>query len=172
MRAKTDLDALYAIYLTSPEEHINDLLEAVRVKAYRIVGDEDVAQDITISVWGILPSTTIRDSFTKWLNMRIRKYRSRHYKRKANNKELQFLELRDTNGEVMSNSEAAAIIAYWNSPADPSYIGLSDISDQKLRVITYLSLEGWTQAEIAERIGMPHDALRKYLSRKCHKLPF
>lgn len=148
----SDLDCLYKIHTTSPtKDSFNRLFQAVHAECLRLVRrDEDAAQQAAIVVLQKLPTFIEHgeDSFSRYVRRIAKLGRLSAYKHQAINQ----VEL----GEDQLDTKASK-----------RFVDCSTLP-HGIKEIAELLLEGWTQSEVASRLGISPTALRKRLSRYRH----
>ena len=166
----TPINSIYTNYLVDSAAHETALFQAATRRAMNILQDEDEAQDFVLGVWQALPGLTITESFSAWLNVRLRWHSLRAFRRASQNKELaaSYIDFPpDDDGEQIGNDDKLAILAFRHD-SKVREAGLPDmdaILDPFIRQVANLLLVGHTQDEIADILCVKPATLRKRLQR-------
>jgi RNA polymerase sigma factor (sigma-70 family) len=161
---------LYAAYLQDPEKWQQALLAQVHGVAMKAFRDDDKAQEFAIMTWRRLP--TINDepkALAGWIWTRLQ-WRRRDYMRASQwlvDHEVQVPDMVDDDGDPLSAEESLDLLM---SEATHDVFtglrrGLDGISDPLARRVAQDLRAGFTQDEIALRLGINPSTLRSRLSR-------
>lgn len=163
------LNTIYRAYLNDPAGNESPFFKAVTRAAIDTMQDRDAAQDFVIEVWRSLP---IPDptNFAAWLRRRLYWRACDEWNRTEQNPETPATYLPvafDEDGERLTNDDRLAHLAHqWSTRTrEPEPYDPSEIDNPFIRRVAYLLLEGLTQDEIAERLGMKPSTLRVRLLR-------
>lgn len=140
--SKPNLNALHGVYRLDPSSNnLDALLNVLRLKALRILRDEDLAQAFLVSFWRRLAFLNgIRDLDT-WTNIRLRWHRLSSERAR-------------THHDVLLQDMVA-----------PDLLDLESITDPIVgRAADYI-LQGYSQQQCADFLGLSPAALRKRLQR-------
>jgi DNA-directed RNA polymerase specialized sigma24 family protein len=164
------LNTVCAAYLQNPEKGREPLLAKVRNVARRAFQDDDDAQEFVIMTWQSLPD--LRDlpwTLSGWIWRRLQ-WRRIDYIRGGRSllaHEMQVPNMMDENGDPMSVEESLDLLAFESTlDTFSERVGkLESISDRFVRRVGVYLLAGYTQDEIAARLGVNPATLRSRLSR-------
>lgn len=159
------LDRAYETYRADPAAELDPLLQAVLRKAQAVLQDDDQAQSFVIDIWDVLPSLVIERSFESWLNIRLRWHRSKAIAAANRSREEQAPMLHGEDDEPLTEGDVLDILAHRAAPRPDHEPDLDAIEDPFLRDVAALLLEGHTQAETAQQLGINPSTLRKRLQR-------
>jgi RNA polymerase sigma factor (sigma-70 family) len=164
------INNIYAKYLVDPAAHETALFQAATRRAINVLQDEDEAQDFVLGVWQALPGLAITESFSAWLNVRLRWHSLHAFRRADQNKELAASYISfppDEDCEPLGNDDKLAILAfrYESKVKDAGLPDIHAILDPFIRQVANLLLVGHTQDEIASILCVKPATLRKRLQR-------
>jgi DNA-directed RNA polymerase specialized sigma24 family protein len=166
------LNALFATYLQDPENGLEPLIAKVRSIAKRTYHDDDMAQQFAMMVWQSLPKLTdIPCSFGGWVYRRLQ-WRRIDFIRALQpilDHESQAPEMVGEDGESLTDDESFDILAFNAMDAGAELdLRLETISDPFVQSVAQHLIEGHTQDEIADRLGVKPSTLRSRLLRYRH----
>jgi DNA-directed RNA polymerase specialized sigma24 family protein len=164
-----DLNLLYSTYVESPKpDNLDALLTKVRQVAVSVMHNDDAVQEFLIELWPLLPTLKV-PNFQGWIQNRLRWGKANdHRARKAQAlREQQAPVMYDDEGVEMTDDEALSLLDYQNKQREPKKFeaDLSSITDRFILQVAELMRKGFTQAEIADWLGVPASTLRKRLQR-------
>lgn len=161
------MNNLYSSYLEAPESGRDQLLTEVHRLATRSFHDADDAQEFTIMTWQSLPDLgSLQFTFGVWIWRQIQ-WRRIDYVRARRRHELPLPHLTDGVGDPLSADEITDLMWHQSGwPALTERIGsLGRISDGFIFRVAQDLIAGYTQDEIALRLGCKPSTLRSRLSR-------
>lgn len=164
------LTALYAAYLQDPESVRQPLLAKVHKIAMRTFGDDDEAQEFAIMTWETLPSLNAEPSALAgwiWTRLQWRRVDYMRARRWLLDHEVQLPNIVGDDGDPLSAEESldrlvcqATQDAFTGFPSE-----FGSISDPLVRRVAQDLRAGFTQSEIALRLGINPSTLRSRMSR-------
>ena len=142
--SKSSINALWTAYQADHLSNLDALLVALRIKAARVLRDEDAVQVFLLALWGKLDSLTgIRD-LDAWTSIRLRWH-------------------------LLSSARARrhhdVLLEDITTPDMPD---LESITDPVVRRAAGCILQGYSQRQCANLLGLSPAALRKRLERYRH----
>jgi RNA polymerase sigma factor (sigma-70 family) len=169
MSKHESLNALYATYKVSPKVGLEPLLAEARRLALRVMQDEDFAQDAVTDLWQVLPDLELPagTSFSGWFLTRLR-WRSIDRRRRPVREEQPPVMGADDEGEPLTDDESLSALCFHQSaPVEipDTEDRIAAIEDPFIRQVADLLLDGLSQAEIAEQLGVSVGALEQRLYR-------
>jgi DNA-directed RNA polymerase specialized sigma24 family protein len=167
------LNSVCAAYVQNPEKGQEPLLAKVRNMAKRAFQDEDDAQEFVIMTWKSLPD--LKDlpwTLSGWIWRRLQ-WRRIDYIRGCQSllaHEVQVPEMADENGDSLSAEESLDLLAFESTldTFTERFGKLDSISHPFVRRVAHSLLYGYTQDEIAVRLGVNPATLRSRLSHYRH----
>jgi DNA-directed RNA polymerase specialized sigma24 family protein len=178
--ATTNLNSLFAEYKANPDARLDPLLEAIRKRALRFLGDEDAVQDFLLEVWPLLADLEIQTSFLAWITVRLRWRNADHHRAMETEADrLQQIPTMygDDDEEQLTDIEAAEVLMFEqmskSGGLEPAYFDqtrMDAIEDQTIRQVAEMVLAGATQQEAAAQLGLSTEALwlRLFRYRQRH----
>ena len=162
-----NINDLFAAYCQDHNQ-LEPLLTAARRLALRVTRNEDFAQQAITDLWTLLPNLDlpVDTSFYGWLMTRLR-WRSLDGQRRTT-KEIPPPTLEDEDGNALTDDETLGALAFHHSaPVEISDIEdrIAAIPDPFVRQVADLMLDGLSQKEIANQVGVGLAALKKRLQR-------
>lgn len=167
-----NLDQLYNSYRLGTC-NLDDLLRAIRRKAVSILRDDDAAQDFIVNLWQILPDLEIESSFSAYLHVKLRWASVDAVRRsQVRGREQQVPDFHDEEGNALSDTESLDVLPYRHLVSEGADIetDTSLIEDPVIRQIADLLMQGFSQSEIATRLGMSTAAVKMRLLRHRAKV--
>lgn len=168
------LNALYAAYLKGAETGQGPLLTEVGRVANQTLLDDDRVENFVIMTWQALPA--IKDlpcSFGGWIWRRLQWRRIDYLRARRSllNHEMQVPEMADEGGDLLPADQSLDLLyqATQDSVTEP-ISKFQSISHPFIRRVAEELRAGYTQHEIALRLGVNPATLRCRLSRYRHSI--
>ena len=174
MARSAALNLLFAAHKADPIGGLEPLLVAVRIRAVNVLQDEDQAQDFLIDLLPALEELPEGGNFSGWINIRLR-WTALHAHRDdaRNNKEIpaSYVDLGfDEEESPMGNEDKLDLLAFKDATRHDLPIDLTQITDPTLRKLAELLLQGYTQEEAAQQMGVSVGSIKQRLFRNRRKL--
>jgi RNA polymerase sigma factor (sigma-70 family) len=169
MARSAALNLLFDAYKVDQVAGLEPLLAAIRVRAVNVLQDEDLAQDFLIDLLPALAKLP-EGSFAGWINVRLRWARLHAYRDDLRRKEVpaSYVDLGDEE-EPMSNEDKLDLLALKDTSRGLP-VNLEEIDDPILRKLAESLLQGYTQDEAAQQIGVSLGSIKQRLFRNRKKL--
>jgi DNA-directed RNA polymerase specialized sigma24 family protein len=164
-------NALYAAYLVDPAAHEEKLLSVITKIARSELRDYDEAQEFVFRLWQELPIPESHSkAFGAWIRRRLLWHRIDAGRRTAARKEVPVsrIDMLDPeDGSPLSNEDKLDLFQFRADSKEGKNrtVTITTINDPAVRKAAELMLLGYSQREIAERLGIGFEALRKKLQR-------
>ena len=173
MTRSAPLNLLFDAYKADPVGGLEPLLIAVRIRAVNVLQDEDQAQDFLIRLLPDLPGLP-DGNFAGWIGVRLRWARLNNHRDDARNvKEIaaSYVDMGfDDEGSPMGNEDKLDILNYKDTAHRDLPVDLTQITDPTLRKLAELLLQGYTQEEAAQQMGVSLGSIKQRLFRNRQKL--
>lgn len=144
-------------------------LRPCRAVALAIVGEiagaEDVCQDAFVYALARVEDCRDPSRFGAWL-LRIVRNRSRNYVRDGRRRSADQIE----QARLASTSPSPERMAEISELRDRLLAALRELSEERREVVLLHDLEGWTHADIAQRMGLPIGTVASHLHHARKRL--
>jgi RNA polymerase sigma factor (sigma-70 family) len=174
MARSAPLNLLFDAYKADAVAGLEPLLTAIRIRAVNVLQDEDLAQEFLIDLRPALFELPEGGNFAAWINIRLR-WTALHAHRDdaRNNKEVpaSYVELGfGAEDSPMNNEDKLDLLAFKDATRRDLPVDLTQITDPTLRKLAESLLQGYTQEEAAQQLGVSLGSIKQRLFRNRKKL--